>query len=197
MSTAGSRGSVHPVNTLDAITLRRSAKRLSEPAPSPQQLQTMLEAAVMAPDHHELKPWRFVILEGAAKTAFGQVMVDALRARRGDATPGQIEKEGRKLDRAPLVIVVATVHVESPLPFDELVNATAAAVQNLLLAATDLGIGSIWRSGDAIFDPAIKTALGFTADDSINGFIYLGTRTEAPEPHVVNLDGVVSRWSPA
>jgi nitroreductase len=56
----------------------------------------------------------------------------------------------------------------------ENVCATAAAVENLLLAAHALGLGAKWRTGTAARDPQVKQFLGFAPDQSILSFIYLG-----------------------
>ncbi|HMK11048.1 MAG TPA: nitroreductase family protein, partial [Acidimicrobiales bacterium] len=67
------------MDVLAAITLRRSTGRLSPPGPTREQLTTILDAAACAPDHGTLQPWRFVVLEGDAKEAFGAVLAAAYR----------------------------------------------------------------------------------------------------------------------
>lgn len=192
------------MDALDAIFARRSIGRLTEPAPSDDQLRRILEAAVVAPDHESLRPWRFVILRGAPKDAFGEVLRDAYLARveaaGGQPTEGQLEKERTKLGRAPLVIVVASVHQhDDRIPFVEQFASAAAAVQNMLLAATALGFGSMWRTGDVAYDPRIKRALGLTEHDEIVGYVYIGTPHEGGEkpPNEPDLDGVVLEWTGA
>jgi nitroreductase len=62
------------------------------------------------------------------------------------------------------------------------VCAASAAVQNLLLAATALGLGAKWRTGQPAVDPLVKEALGLSADQHVIGFIYLGYPvTASPE----------------
>jgi len=188
---------------LDTILSRRSIGRLGPPAPSPAELQTILTAAVSAPDHEELRPWRFVVLEGPAKDAFGDVLAEAYLARcrrdRAEPTTGQLEKERTKLGRAPVVVVVgASPRAHPKVPEVEQVAAVAAAAENALLAATALGYGSMWRTGDAAYDPAVKTALGLSEADQIVGFLYLGTAEpgRAPEAQPRQLGDVVWRWAP-
>ena len=184
------------MDALEAIRRRRSTSRLAEPAPSPGQLQTILEAAVQAPDHKTLKPWRFVVLEGTNKDAFGEVLADSLLAREPQATAGQLDKERTKLGRAPMVIVAAAKRLETSLPFTELVAATSAAVENLLIAATALGFGSMWRTGAPAYDDRIKQALGFEPQDEVIGFIYLGTAAAPPgEPREPAIEDVVWHWN--
>jgi nitroreductase len=182
---------------------RRSIGRLTEPAPSDSELRQILEAAVAAPDHGELRPWRFVILRGDAKDAFGEVLADAYLARvqavGGSPTDGQLKKERTKLGRAPIVVVVCAVNQHSEeIPWIEQVLAAGAATENMLLAATALGYASMWRTGPAAYDHRILHALGLDDRDAVVGFVYVGTPNEGREvpPHEPSLDGVVSEWQP-
>ncbi len=81
------------------------------------------------------------------------------RAEGAEVVPAKLEKERTKLGRAPMVVIVAALPVSGSIPTIEQVSATAAATQNLLLAATALGLGSMWRTGDPCYDPIVKTAL--------------------------------------
>jgi nitroreductase len=187
------------VETFDAIFGRRSISRLVEPGPSPDDVHRLLLAGAAAPDHGELRPWRFIVLSGQAKDDFGKVLVDAYRARVAEPHPTALEKERTKLGRAPLVIAVAAVRRASDsIPWAEQENAAAAAAQNILLAATALGYGSMWRTGDVAYDPNVKAALGLASDDAIVGFLYIGTPREdkAKPARQPDLDGLVEEWHP-
>jgi nitroreductase len=188
---------------LEVLFRRRSIGRLTEPAPSDDELETMLRAAAAAPDHGELRPWRFVVLRGGAKTAFGEVLAQAYLGRvekaGGKPEPAKLEKERTKLGRAPLVVIVCAVHVhDDKIPWSDQVGAANAAAQNLLLAATALGYGSMWRTGDPVYDPFVKQAVGLTEHDEIVGFVYLGTPHEGGEkpPKHPSLEGLVVEWRP-
>lgn len=196
------------MDAFDAMLERRSTGRLTEPGPTDSDLESMIQAAVSAPDHMALRPWRFIILKGDAKARFGAVMADALVAREPNATSGQLEKERNKLSRAPLVIVVAKKHIETSIPDTELLCAAAAATQNLLIAATALGYGSMWRTGDAAYDGSVKVALGLSPRDHIVGFIYVGTlavttpagptatgAATTASPHISDISAVTSVWT--
>lgn len=191
------------MDALDAIFARRSISRLTAPAPSGDDLDLILRAGAAAPDHLELKPWRFVLLEGEDQDAFGQVLADAylerIREAGGEPTEGQLTKERTKLGRAPLVVVVCAVHRHEPkVPWIEQQASAAAAAQNILLAATALGYGSMWRTGDPAYDPNVLAALGLSEHDAVMGFLYLGTPHEggAKEPNAPDLEGLVERWQP-
>lgn len=191
---------------IELLLRRRSIARLTEPAPSPEALDTILRAAAAAPDHGELRPWRFVVLAGEAKDAFGEVLAEAYDRRcerTGAPSMSAVrEKERTKLGRAPMVVVVGVrraVADENPLiPWDDVVGAGYAACQNALLAATAVGYGSYWRSGDITTDPLVLRALGFAADDFVTGFLYLGTPHPGGEkpPHDPVTEDLISFWSP-
>jgi nitroreductase len=188
---------------IDLVLARRSIGRLTEPAPDADELRAILEAAVSAPDHMELRPWKFVVLRGQAKDAFGEVLADAYLARvaavGGQPTDGQLTKERTKLDRAPLVVVVCAVNQHSEeVPWIEQVLAAGAAAENMLLATKAQGYDSMWRTGPAAYDHRVMHALGLSDIDAIVGFIYLGTAREGRDlpPHEPVLDGVVEEWSP-
>jgi nitroreductase len=174
---------------------------MQPPAPSDADLDMILRAAAVAPDHNSLRPWKFVILEGEGKVGFGVVLAEAYRKRTTAAgkeiVPAKEQKELTKLGRAPMVVVVCTVNRgEDLVPFVEQYAAGAAAAQNMLIAATALGYGSMWRTGDPAYDEDVKAALGMTKDDAIVGFLYLGTPNEdgGKEPNVADLDDLVVRW---
>ena len=189
------------MDAFEAIMARRSIPRLTEPGPRGEHLRRILEAAAAAPDHGELRPLRLVVLEGGSKETFGEVMAQAYLARcealGAEPTEGQLTKERTKLERAPLVIVVAAVHRHSDrIPWEEQRASAAAAAQNALVAATALGYGSMWRTGDAAYDPRVKAALDLSPHDAIVGFLYIGTPAEgsAKPPHRPDLDGLFVRW---
>lgn len=197
------------METLEAIAARRSIGRLVEPGPTPEHLRTILEAAASAPDHGELRPFRFTVLEGSTKDAFGLVLEGAYRGRCEAAgvavEEAKAEKDRTKLGRAPTVVIVGVAYqqggsTKAPIPMVEQIAAGAAACQNALLAATALGYGSMWRTGDCCYDEPVKAALGLGAQDAIVGFLYLGAATDesrkAHPPKLANLEGLINNWIP-
>ena len=202
--TAGGPASVsRAVDAIEVLFARRSTGRLTAPAPAGDDLRTILRGAAAAPDHERLRPFRFTVLEGAAKEAFGEVLADAYTARCAAAgtevVPAKREKERTKLGRAPLVLVVSAVRQPTAVvPWVEQLAAAAAAAQNACLAATALGYGSMWRTGDPAYDPNVKAALGLDAQDAIVGWLYLGSYRDgvAPAPNEPSLDGLVLPWPP-
>lgn len=186
-----------PLDAIEALTTRASPTGLVAPAPDGDALQHMLSAAVRAPDHGRLRPWRFIIVEGAAREALGGVLADALRAREPDVADAALTKERAKPLRAPLIVIVAAkLREHRGVPAVEQIVAAGAATQNMLIAAHALGFGGFWRTGAAAYDERVKRALGLAAEDAIVGFVYLGTPSTAPPPlPVSDVTSRVTHWT--
>jgi nitroreductase len=177
-----------------AIDTRASALKLTDPGPSETHLQRILSAAVRAPDHGKLAPWRFVVLAGDTRLLLGQAMAELLRAERPDCSAAQLSAERDKPLRAPVVVAVAAQTLPGhKVPVHEQVHAVAAAVQNMLLAAHALGYGAMWKTGTAARSALVKRALALADNDEIVAFVYLGTVAVAGPVRPATLDGKV-RW---
>lgn len=185
------------MDALEALTTRRSPLRLREPAPDPTSLQRLFAAALQAPDHGRLKPWRFIILRGAARARFGEVLADALKRREHGAPPGLLDSERRKPLRAPLLLVVAATLRDDPkIPVLEQIIAVGAAAQNILVGAHAMGYGGFWRTGAPAYDETVKAALGLQREDAIVGFLYLGTpEAMPPAPPPTDPAAFVTEWT--
>ncbi len=164
----------------DAIASRSMAKQLGGPAPSAEQIARLLEAADRAPDHGRLKPWRFVAVNGAAREAFANAVAEARRDQMPAFTDEQMEIEREKIRRSPSILVAGcVVRKDIPkVPEIEQVIAVGAAVENLMLAANDLGIGAMWKTGPAAYSARVKAAVGLAADDHIVAILHLGTKVK-------------------
>lgn len=148
------------------------------PAPSLADIDEMLAAAVCAPDHGAIRPWRFHVIQGDALHRLGDIFAEALTKRDPDASREDIEKEKNRPLRAPLVIAACAkidLSRADKIPAVEQVVAVAAACQNILLAAHDKGYGAILLTGGNARDPHVKAAFGLDESDEIVSFVYIGT----------------------
>ena|SRR5215469_7590253 len=185
------------MQAIDVLLKRRSAKTLTDPAPDEAALELLLECASRAPDHGRLRPWRFIVIRGAARERLGELMAEQLRRKLPAASAETLQRERQKALRAPLIIAVAAVcNTAARIPPIEQILAAGAAAQNMMLAATALGFGSMWKTGNAAYDDAVKVALGLTAGDAIVGFLYLGTAAAdaVPPPARGEWEDRVSYW---
>ncbi|HQQ73913.1 MAG TPA: nitroreductase [Pseudomonadales bacterium] len=162
----------HPAAVLAAIHNRVSVSELVAPAPSPAQRADIFHAALRAPDHGQLRPWRFLLVEGEDRILVGNILADV------ENSPNEVQrnKTAGRLLRAPLVVlIVAHITPHTKIPAIEQMMSVAAAVQNMLIAAHALNVGAMWRSGMVTYEPLLAEKLGLTADERLLGFLYLGT----------------------
>ncbi len=94
------------MQALDALLNRVSVPRLVEPAPTPEQRELMFAAAMRAPDHGQLRPWRFLTVEGQARHRMGELLAEAARFNDPLVPETVVEKALNGPLRAPLVVVV-------------------------------------------------------------------------------------------
>ena len=167
------------MSVFEIIQSRRSVGLMKPEMPAREKIERLLEAATYAPNHHEVEPWRFVVLAGTAREQFGDLMAESL-AEKMDETQSEkaqavLAKERHKPLRAPVVIVVASLAPVQPKIRDiENVEAVSAAVQNMLLVAEEEGLAAIWRSGNPAYDPRIKAFFGLDEREHLVAFVYLG-----------------------
>jgi nitroreductase len=163
------------MDAIEALTTRASAKTYGDTAPTKEHLATILQAAVRAPDHGRLRPWRFMLIEGRQRQKLGELLAASAKRRIPGLSDGDLQRERDKALRAPLIIVVACRIVPgTKVPVIEQILAAGAAAQNILLALHALGYAAAWKTGEAAYDPEVKKSLGFAADDHIVGLIYTG-----------------------
>lgn len=164
---------------MDAIELllkRVSVPRLKEPAPTAEQLNLMLHAAGRAPDHGQLRPWRFLTIQGEDRSKLGELFVQGLLSTTPNAGSDEIERTRGLPLRAPmLLLVIATITEHEKVPAHEQLIAAGCAAHGILLAAHAQGVGAVWRTGNVAVNSVINQGLGLAAHEQIIAYLYLGT----------------------
>lgn len=171
-------------DALKLLKTRRSVKpmELTGPAPSPDEIDTLITIAARVPDHGKLTPWRYIIFAGDARLAAGDVIATAFRAGHPDATPDQLAFERNRLARAPLVIaVVSRSGPHAKIPEWEQELSAGASTMNLVWAAYALGYAASWITEWYAYDRAVLDALGLAAGERIAGFVHIGRPAKPPE----------------
>ena len=171
-------------DAIELLKLRRSVKprEMSEPGPSPAELETILTIGARVPDHGKLTPWRFIVFEGDARVRAGEVIAKVFALKNPQAAPADIEIEKHRLTDAPLVIGVVSFtkpHPKVP-PWEQELSAGASAM-NIVTAATALGYGACWLTGWFAFDRDVLDGLGLKADEKLAGFIHIGRASKASQ----------------
>ena len=186
--------------TLDLLDRRRSvpSRQLGEPAPDDTTLKRLLEAAIRVPDHGKLEPFRIRVLRGDAKRQFGARLAKLAVEANPDLSDAKREKELRRYDYAPLVLVVsAKIDEESKVPVLEQDLTAGCVAYNVLLGAQALGYGAQWLTGWAAYDRNVAKLLGMKKNEHVTGFLHIGTPSmDAPERERPAYDEIVSVWTP-
>ena len=167
------------MDVLEAIRTRRTAGKMRDDLPPRALIEELLEAATWAPNHRLNEPWRFHVIAGEARKAFGQIMAadacEGLDDPTGEKAQSVIDSQMKKATRSPVVIAVSCdPPASSKIDPIEDVCAVACGIQNLMLAAHARGLATKWSSGKVCYSPAMKTFFGLTPEHQILGYIYLG-----------------------
>jgi nitroreductase len=161
-----------------AIRRRRSVGQVTQQEPTRAQIERILEAATYAPSHQVTEPWHFIVLTGPTREEFGNLLATVLSFRLEDRFSEkariQLARERMKALRAPVIITVAMKVQGLKGILTENIAAAGAAVQNMLLTAEEMRLATIWRTGDAAYDPLVKRWFGLSSEDLIMGFVYVG-----------------------
>ena len=177
---------------------RVSSPKLTEPGPSNEQLEDILKCALRAPDHARLKPWKFWTLQDQALADLGHIFAKACLDANPDAPEDKVLKCQNMPLRAPLMIVATCEPTTTPkVPDYEQELAVGAAIQNMQIAISSLGLGSIWRTGEMAESARVKHAFGLSERGKIIGFVYIGTPEKPLAPQTVEIGSQVESWTQA
>jgi nitroreductase len=163
-----------------AIRERRTIKQfLPQPPPRPV-VERLIELAVWAPNHRLNEPWRFYVLEGAARDQVGEIARAITQGKIMEAG-GESAVAARKAEDAalawrtvPMLLYVTTRRDPNPEVELENYGAVCCAIQNLTLAAHAAGIGTSWSSGAVAAAPALHALVGASEDEQMVGLLRVG-----------------------
>ncbi len=183
---------------MDALALlleRRSQPRLSTPAPAGEALENIKQAALRAPDHGGLTPWRFIVCEGGGLKRLGLLFEQS--AIENGKSAKEVERAPQLPLRAPMVIVAIARYQDSPkVPRIEQVASASCAVMSMQMAAQAQGFNGIWRTGTYAQCELVRSELGLAEDDELVGFLYLGTpAVQAPPPEAKAAEDFFEHWT--
>ena len=175
-----------------------SPKRLYAPAPDAEAIELMTAAALSAPDHGGLHPWRIIAFGTDQRDALAYLFEQEKLRRDPLASRDDIQRAREHANRSPaLLAFVVSLKAKTQVPAREQLLAAGAALGNFMNAAHQLGFGAISLSGERCFDPIFSAQLGLTSSEYLACFISLGSITEPPAPKSkVAPSAVMSRWIP-
>jgi len=187
-----------PLNLLDAIKDRRSVKEYSSKEVSKEVLFRILEAGRWAPSAHNAQPWHFIVIRDSALKQ--KLAEDMARRWDEDLSKNGIPKENREsLVKASVerfgsaqVVIVACLTMEGmdEYPDDRrkkieylmAVQSVAAAIENMLLAAHDEGLGSCWFCAPLFCPDVVRKTLKIPRHVDPQALITLGYPANKPNP---------------
>jgi len=190
------------METLDAIGARRSIRRFTDEPVSEADVRALLEVAILAPSGKNAQPWRFVVVEGDQRAGMIAAMRKGIdKAKADGAPPGSSEWTLKIMERAP-VTIFAFADMEMPESLTDgvpdvlwlMVNVQSigAAIQNLLLAATARGLGTLWIC-DVYY--AIDELCAWLGESRVLvAAISVGHPDESPSPRPRKGVDEVARW---
>lgn len=141
------------------------------------QIQKLLALADCAPNHGQTEPWRFFVFNGKSLDDFGQTHADMYWVHTDEARrkESKYNKYIQYAKNASHVIIVAMKPGSNiKIPEKEERSAVSAAIQNMLLGATALGLASFWSTGGMAYHHELKKYLGLNENDEVIGLLYLG-----------------------
>lgn len=186
------------MNVLEAITTRRSIKRFSDRPVSREEIETLLDVAVYAPNHHLTQPWRFYVLGPESRRAYGAALGARKAKKLEDAAAASAVREKIASEHAalPAMIIVAMTQDENAEKREEDYAAVMMAVQNIALAAVQNGLGTHIKTGAIMDDPAARAAAGVPDGERIVAVINVGESAEVPTPRERAPAPSLTSWRP-
>lgn len=187
-------------NALTALLGRRSVspRRLALPGPCPEELDLMLQAALRAPDHGSLRPWRVIEFPWDQRAALADLF-EQEKVRRDALASDEVRERAREHALRPPALLgfIAAPVRNTTTPTREQWLGAGAALGNLLNAAHALGYGAIVLSGERCFDEVLLQRLGVQPHEALCGFVSIGSIRNAPPPFdPKSTDSVRSFWPP-
>lgn len=168
------------MNVMEALMGRRTIQAFkTDPLPDGI-VEKALEAAIRAPNHKLTNPWRFTQVGPKSRKLF----VDYAAEAKFGGVPSERQREmvAKKLEMAPVFLVVSQVIDADPFRRKEDYASVACAIQNLSLALWAEGVGSKWSTGPATRDPRTYELLGIDpAIEEIVGVVMVGYAASIPD----------------
>ncbi len=160
----------------DAIKARRNIKRYTAREVTRTEIETLLDAAALGPNHRLTQPWRFYVLGPEARHAYGLALGNRKAKKIEDPTKAAETRETAAAEHRalPAMLAIAIVKDENPEIAEENYAAAMMGVQNLMLTAVSLGLGTALKTGAIMDDPAARAAAGVRENERIIVVVNVG-----------------------
>lgn len=165
---------------LEAIKNRRSIRKYKKLEVPQDKISTVLEAANWAPSNGNSQPWEFFVVKGDYVQKISKIFYDWAKDYIPNAPYIPAEKKPAMLEYAkdfggaPVYIVVTYEVYDDAIKTEEALMATSAAIQNLSLAATEQGLGTVWIAGHVAHAQETRNILKLSNNRKVAGIIPIG-----------------------
>jgi nitroreductase len=186
------------MNPSDVIQNRRTIKRFTDRPVSRTEMETLLAAATLGPNHRLTQPWRFYVLGPDARYAYGLALGDRKARKLDDPAAARAMRETVAAEHRALpgMIAVAVVTNENPEIREEDYAAVMMGIENLALTAVELGLGTALKTGAVMNDPAARVAAGVRDEERIVAIVNVGAPAELPPPKKREPASTFTTWVP-
>lgn len=186
---------------MDPVALletRRSIREFTSREVTRTEIETLLDAAVSAPNHRLTQPWRFYVLGPEARRALGLALGNRKARKIEDPAAAEAMRQRVADEHAalPLMIAVAVVQDENPEIREEDYAAGMMAVQNISLAAVALGLGTHIKTGAVMEDPAARAAMGVAEGERVIAMLNVGKPATVPPQKPRRAASSLTAWMP-
>ena len=182
----------------ETISARRTIRRFTDTPVSREDIEALLSAGSLAPNHRLSQPWRFYVMGPEARYAYGFALGSRKAKKIEDPVAAQktretVAEEHRAL---PAMLAIAMTLNENEEIREEDYAATMMAVQNICLTAVERGLGTALRSGAILGDPAARAAATVADNERIIVVMNLGTPVEVAPPRAREQASTFTKWVP-
>lgn len=157
------------MSALDAVLARQSWSKVTEDAPTHDELLPLIAAAGRVADHSSLQPWRLIELREDDRVRLGGAIAEA----EGDKKPSS-----KPLRASLLIAVVASYRKSGKVPRWEQEAVASGVAHTLSLLLDEAGWGVIWRTGGYTRSKAIAKAHGLKKNEELLGWLYVGGKPD-------------------
>lgn len=180
----------------EIIEQRRSIKHFTDRAVTRDEIETLLAAAVLAPNHRLTNPWRFYVLGPESRHAYGLALGERKGRKLPDAEAARALRESVAAEHRalPCMIVVAIIQHDNPETREEDYAAAMMAIENLALTAVALGLGTHIKTGGVMGDAAARGAAGVGDNERIVAIVNVGQPAEIPAPKKREAAWALTTW---
>lgn len=184
------------MNVEEAIRARVSVKEYAGAPVAREEIETLLELALLAPNHRMTQPLSFRVMGEGAKLAYARALAGRKAAKVEDPEAAQAVRK-KVIDRTtavPTMIGVVVRQDENPEIREEDYATAFMAIDNVCLAAVDMGLGTHIKTGAVMGEPVLREALGVGADERLAAVVFLGEPAEVPDRKPRKPAPEITRW---